>query len=139
MPAYSDSFSLPSPSHESSSWLLAGFLVVALHGGLLAIGAFWNPAAPPPKARAKVMVQTVRLAPSPAAIEVQHQQPVPQATRVQQPLIAALQEEPPSPPVSISPPLLLQLKVHLNPNRNHSHNHNQSLSLKPQQNLLLQK
>lgn len=102
MPAYSDSFSLPSPSRESSSWLFAGFLVIALHAALLGIGVFWNPTTPPPKMRAKVIVQTVRLAPTPATIEVQHHHPVPQATVMQQPLITAAQEEP-SAPVLIPP------------------------------------
>lgn len=72
-----------SPYQQASGWVIA-CLVVALHVGLLGIGHFWNSTPPVPKARSKVIVQTIRLAPSSLATSIQNASPV-----VEQPLLAA--------------------------------------------------
>ncbi len=82
-----------SPYQQSSGWIIA-CLVIALHLSLLGIGHFWNSTPPPLKARAKVVVQTIRLAPPSASTIVQTQSPP-----TEQPLLAANLEHLPSIPV----------------------------------------
>lgn len=84
-----------SPYQQSSGWIIA-CLVIVLHVGLLGIGHFWSSPPPPLKARAKVVVQTIRLAPSAPTTTIQTAQT--ESPSVEQPLLAAnLEHLPPLP------------------------------------------
>lgn len=64
----SDSFLSYSSSRQKGLVFKIALLVIILHLGLLAIGTFWNPAPPAPKARSKVIVQTITLKSSSSTI-----------------------------------------------------------------------
>lgn len=86
-----------SPYQHTSGWVIA-CLVVAMHMGLLGVGHFWNSTPSAPKARSKVVVQTIRLAPPSPVAHIQNTSLV-----VEQPLIAANLENLPSLPILEEP------------------------------------
>lgn len=91
-----------SPLHAIILW------VIAMHLLLLGLGVFWNPAPPPPKARPKVMVQTVPLQPFQSPT-VQKSTPAPAAIPVQTPSI------PVSVPIESPPPEVTPLPAPTTP------------------------
>lgn len=83
MPAHFDDLS-PLSSRQTPTWLSIALFVIMIHAGLLAIGTYWDPTPPKPKAQSKIMVQTVRLhslksatsqipPPTPSSIPLQEQ------------------------------------------------------------------